>query len=344
MLLDQPERPPRSRPRRVKRRIAGLLAGLGIVFGCAQCLAPADVHDATAKSSLSSSALRAPEPPQAAAAHPPSETLDTRRGTSPIDGRSYMRAPGTRITVFAHRGAPTVAPENTMPSQEAARSAGADWIENDVQPSTDGVPHIMHDATVDRTTNGKGAIRDLTSSHLATLDAGAWFKPEFAGTRVMTLHEQLTDLRTRGGRLLLEIKNPHSRDEIARIVQEVRTAGMAGRVFVQSFDQESLRLTRELAPELPLGLLSDQLDDDPVALAKELRLTSYNPSYHGLAQRPNVVHELHAAGIAVLAWTSDDPRDWAALNDAGVDGIITNRTADLVAWNAAHTTKDGARP
>ncbi|MET7299549.1 glycerophosphodiester phosphodiesterase family protein [Embleya sp. NPDC005575] len=346
MLLDPPGRSPRPRDRyrRAKRRIViGSLTGLGIAFGCVQCLPPAYLHHGT-KSSLTGGNLPASKPPQAAAAHPPSETLDTLRGVPAIDGRSYIRAPGARPMVFGHRGAPNLAPENTLPSDEAARRSGADWIENDVQPSVDGVPHIMHDSTVDRTTNGKGRLRDLTAAHLATLDAGKWFKPSFAGTHVMTLHDQLADLRTHGGRLLLEIKTPHTREEISRIVQEVRLAGMSGRVFVQSFDPESLRITRDLAPELPLGLLRDRLDPDPVALARELRLASYNPSYQGLRQRPQLVAQLHAAGIAVLAWTPDDPKEWAALDNAGVDGIITNRTADLVSWLTTHHGKGTGKP
>ncbi|MFI6582551.1 glycerophosphodiester phosphodiesterase [Embleya sp. NPDC050493] len=343
MLLDPSGRPARPRYRRVKRRIVGSLAGLGIAIGCVQYLAPTYLSN-DSKSSLSSATLPATKPPQAAAAHPPADTLDSRRGGSAVDGRSYIRAPGARPMVFGHRGAPHLAPENTLPSDEAARRSGADWIENDVQPSVDGVPHIMHDVTVDRTTNGKGRLRDLTSAHLATLDAGKWFKPSFAGTRVMTLREQLADLRTHGGRLLLEIKTPHTREEISRIVQEVRLAGMSGRVFVQSFDQESLRITRDLAPELPLGLLREHLDADPVALARELRLASYNPSYQGLRQRPQLVAQLHAAGIAVLAWTPDDPKEWAALDDAGVDGIITNRTADLVSWLTARHGKALGKP
>ncbi|MFE2873953.1 glycerophosphodiester phosphodiesterase [Embleya sp. NPDC059259] len=345
MLLDPPGRAPRPRTRfhRSKRGIVGSLTGLGLAFGCVQCLVPAYLHDG-AKSSLAGATLTPSKPPPAAAAHPPAGIPDTPRGGSAIEGRSYIRVPGARPMVFGHRGAPTLAPENTLPSDEAARRSGADWIENDVQPSVDGVPHIMHDATVNRTTNGKGRLRELTAAHLATLDAGKWFKPSFAGTHVLTLREQLADLRTHGGRLLLEIKTPHTREEISRIVQEVRTAGMSGRVFVQSFDVDSLRITRDVAPELPLGLLRDRLDPDPVALAKELRLASYNPSYQALRQRPQLVQQLHAAGIAVLAWTPDDPKEWAALDEAGVDGIITNRTADLVSWLTTHHAKGTGKP
>ena len=84
-------------------------------------------------------------------------------------------------------------------------------------PSRDGLPFVMHDATVDRTTDGTGAIRSLTAARLKALDAGSWFAPQYAGVRIPTLGEQLADLRTRGGNLLLEIKGAHTRAEVAKM-------------------------------------------------------------------------------------------------------------------------------
>jgi len=167
-----------------------------------------------------------------------------------------------------------------------------------VQPSSDGVPFVLHDSTVDRTTDGTGAIRGLTSTHLKTLDAGSWFSPQYAGEKMPTLAEQLADLRTRGGDLLLEIKGSHTKAQVATVVNVIRAQQMTSRVFVQSFDTGSLKYVRELAPELPLGLLRGTLDAGPAAVAADLGLTAYNP-----------------------------------LEAAGVDGIITNKPAELVAWN-----------
>lgn len=251
------------------------------------------------------------------------------------EANAYLRAPGAPLTVIAHRGASSAAPENTLISDETARRAGADWIENDVQPSKDGIPHILHDDTVDRTTDGKGRIRDLTAAQLAALDAGSWFSPLHTGARVPTLRGQLEDLRTRGGNLLLEIKGKHSKDEVSRIVKDVRDTGMSGRVFVQSFEVDALTFTHELAPDLPLGLLRSNLDADPVALAKQLDLKAYNPSAAGLAKRPGVVADLHRAGVAVMVWTVDDATGWKTLEAGGADAIITNRPAELAGWNAA---------
>ncbi|MGW4034148.1 glycerophosphodiester phosphodiesterase [Streptomyces sp. NPDC004838] len=249
--------------------------------------------------------------------------------------QGFIRPEGSPMTVIAHRGGSSAAPENTLVSDEVGRRGGAEYIENDVQPSKDGVPYVMHDTTVDRTTDGAGPIRDLTSAQLNGLDAGSWFAPAYTGTKVPTLAAQLDDLRTRGGDMLLEIKGSHTRDQVATIVKTVRDSGMTERVFVQSFEVDHLRYARELAPELPLGLLRSGLDEDPVALAKELRLASYNPSDGALAKRPGVVADLHAAGVAVMVWTVDSADRWKALESMGVDAVITNRPAELSGWNAA---------
>ncbi|KOX23341.1 MULTISPECIES: glycerophosphodiester phosphodiesterase [unclassified Streptomyces] len=292
---------------------------------------------AVAVATLATVFVTAPSPPS-----PPSSTSEPS-APRPVErdakapGSRWIRPAGAPMTVFAHRGTSSAAPENTLVSDEVARRGGAKWIENDVQPSKDGVPYILHDSTVDRTTDGTGPVRSLTSAQLDALDAGSWFAPAYAGARVPTLAAQLADLRERGGNLLLEIKGRHSRAEVARIVREVRDQDMATRVFVQSFDVTALRYVRELAPELPLGLLRDAVDADPVALSGELGLAAYNVSHVALAQRPEVVGALHAAGVAVNVWTVDAPAHWKAMDDLGVDGIITNRPAELSGWTAGRS-------
>ncbi|GAB2611930.1 hypothetical protein GCM10027269_80290 [Kribbella endophytica] len=254
---------------------------------------------------------------------------------TPLAKESFVRKPGDPLRVWAHRGGSSAAPENTAASDEVARRGRAEWIENDVQPTKDGVPIILHDDTVDRTTNGSGLVRNLTAAQIAGLDAGSWFAPAFTGQRVPTLGQQLDGLKTRGGNLLLEVKGAHTRDSVARIVTEIRNRAMTSRVFVQSFEPEHLRWMHELAPELPLGLLRSTLDPDPVAIAKDLGLSAYNPSDAAFQTRPGIVAELHAQGVAVNVWTVDDATRWNSLEKAGVDGIITNRSAELYGWNSA---------
>ncbi|MET7755721.1 glycerophosphodiester phosphodiesterase family protein [Streptomyces sp. NPDC005389] len=272
------------------------------------------------------------------AAAPPSLAALRPAGRDTVAASPWLRPAGTPVTVIAHRGASSAAPENTLIAGEVARRGGAVWIENDVQPSEDGVPYVLHDATVDRTTDGTGPIRSLTSGELDSLDAGSWFAPAFAGAHVPTLEAQLADLRLRGGRLLLEVKGQHTYDQVRRIVELVREQGMSDRVFVQSFEVTHLRYVHELAPELPLGLLRDTLDADPVALAEDLHLASYNPSDRALSTRPEVVGDLHAAGVAVNVWTVDTPARWKALDALGVDGIITNRPTELGGWSSGRVS------
>ncbi|MFD7322586.1 glycerophosphodiester phosphodiesterase [Streptomyces sp. NPDC059875] len=311
--MSEPQTPPAG-PRRGRRRKAAV--ALALALSCASIAAFLTMREASS----------APAAVQA------TTTSGQKRAAN-----VFLRAPGSPVTVIAHRGASSAAPENTLVSDEVARRGGARWIENDVQPSEDGVPYVLHDSTVDRTTDGTGPIRGLTAAELDALDAGSWFAPSFTGARVPTLAAQLDDLRLRGGNLVLEIKGRHSRDEVARIVKEVRDHGMAGRVLVQSFDPDALRHTRALAPELPLGLLRDTLDPDPVAVARELGLSTYNPSATALSARPETVPKLHAAGIAVMAWTVDSPARWKSLDALGTDAIITNRPTELTGWNAARS-------
>ncbi|WP_229398439.1 glycerophosphodiester phosphodiesterase [Micromonospora okii] len=281
-----------------------------------------------------SSLTRSTDGGQALVVNGGSVSFDDVRVTE-LPPNGYLRPAGAPLSVIAHRGASAAAPENTLVAQEVARRAGADFVENDVQPSRDGVPFVLHDTTVDRTTDGTGAIRALTAAQLKALDAGSWFAPQYAGARLPTLAEQLADLRTRGGNLLLEIKGAHTRAEVARIVEVIRAERMTARVFVQSFEVDALRHTRELAPELPTGLLRSSLDADPVAVARELGVTAYNPTGAALLARPAVVADLHRAGVAVMAWTVDSPAQWQQLERIGTDAIITNRPAELAGWNAA---------
>ncbi|MEU9994157.1 glycerophosphodiester phosphodiesterase family protein [Streptomyces sp. NPDC050848] len=260
---------------------------------------------------------------------------------------AFQRVDAERLAVVAHRGASSLAPENTMVAQEVGRRSGAEFIENDVRFSRDGVPVLMHDATLDRTTDGTGKVGTLSAAQIGLLDAGSWFAPAFAGARVPTLAEQLADLRTRGGSLLLETKEADSIEDIATVIDVVRAEKMTGRVLVQSFDPQHLRWVRALAPEIPLGLLRDKLDADPVAVSKELGLAMYIPSGVALEARPGVVGDLHEAGLGVWVWTVDTAERWDRYDRYGVDGIITNRAGELTGWingRGAGTGVSGTAP
>jgi glycerophosphoryl diester phosphodiesterase len=239
-----------------------------------------------------------------------------------------------RPLVVAHRGASVTAPENTMAAFRAAWSAGASWLETDTQPTVDGVPVLIHDELLDRTTTGTGAVREFRALDLAALDAGSWFAPEFSGERVPELSQLLAELPA-DGRVFLEVKGPHTPDQVLAVLQVCRASGADDRVLLQSFERDVLAEIRRISAGRPVGLLTTTWDDDPIAACRALGAISYNP-HHALLWRQSdpvgAVTDLHAAGIAVSVWTADDPADWGLLTGIGVDAIMTNAPAALVNW------------
>jgi len=221
-----------------------------------------------------------------------------------------------------------VVPENTLPAFLAAWESGATWVEADTQPTADGIPVILHDDSVNRTTTGSGPVRAHTADQLAALGV-----PGLPGSHVPRLRE-LVDLLTPQRALLLEIKGRHSAGEVRVVLETSRAAGRAARVFPQSFEVPVLKHLRAIEPTMPFGLLVEEIDRDPVTRCRAIGAVAYNPDYREVIARPTVVADLRRAGITVAAWTSDDPSEWELLTRAGVDAIITNTPAELLAWQA----------
>ncbi|MGP4032962.1 glycerophosphodiester phosphodiesterase family protein [Pseudarthrobacter sp. 1C304] len=251
------------------------------------------------------------------------------------DTESLLVRPGEQPAVIAHRGLSSVIPENTLQALLSGGRSGADWIEMDVNTTKDGIPVVIHDNTVDRVTAGTGDVSVLTADYIAGLETGSWFAPAYSGAKVPTLAEFLDQTETEGTGLLLEVKGPETREEVQRTIDLIRDRGMFSQTILQSFDTNVLQYARDYAPTLRLGLLRGALDADVVAAAKQVGAVTYNPSWNALAARPGAIKELHDAGIAVMPYTVDSPRQWQAMTDAGVDGIITNRAGALVGFQSA---------
>ena len=147
---------------------------------------------------------------------------------------------GSRPLVIAHRGYSAVVPENSLAAVDAARALGVDFIEVDTSTSADGVPVILHDPDLDRTTNRKGPVVNLTAEELSFVDAGSWMGPGFNGVRIPTLSAVMRDIQHRGGELLLELKGEWSSGAVSRISELVVETGIADRMVVQSFNIETL--------------------------------------------------------------------------------------------------------
>lgn len=235
----------------------------------------------------------------------------------------------------AHRGYSTVAPENTLPAFAAAVRAGATVVEFDVRTTRDGVPVVIHDRTVNRTTDGQGRIWDLTYDQVDALDAGSWFGAGFTGLRVPSLAATLDLLAPEPVGLLVEIKPPATLDEVKSIVAQLAERDLLDRTVVQSFDTDVVRKVRDVAPEVRRGLLLFRFDAETVELSRELGVAYCNPSVEDVLGGPETMAALAEAGIGVMPWTPNDIAQWRPLADAGVAGLITDLVGELTGWAAS---------
>ncbi|MGP4000663.1 glycerophosphodiester phosphodiesterase family protein [Streptomyces sp. 8N706] len=235
----------------------------------------------------------------------------------------------SRTYAIGHRGAPEIAPENTIASLEAAADRGADWVETDVQLTKDGQPVIMHDATVDRTTDGTGRVDELTAEEISRLTVKG-------GGRVPTLEQALSSLKGRSARLLLEIKGPQPSAEVNHVLRLVSEAGMTERTVLQSFDENVVRDAAASPHRTKVALLRSTLDSDPVATARKFSLSAYAVKFNGLSARPAAVDQLKAAGVEVFVWTVDTESQWQTATSWGVAGVITDRPDQFLHWRESH--------
>jgi glycerophosphoryl diester phosphodiesterase len=235
-----------------------------------------------------------------------------------------------RPLVVAHRGASGHAPENTLASFELALRMGADAIECDVHLSRDGQLFVLHDFTVDRTTNGQGAVGQMSSAELRRLDAGSWRGLEFAGERLPILPEVL-DLARGRARVAVELKHgPVYYPGIEQaLAAAIHYAGMAEDTLVISFDHPALRRLRELAPEVAVGVLYAARPVDAVALARAADAQILEPQWSMVTAED--VEQAHAAGLLVVPWAVNDPAQMSAVLALGVDGLATDYPDRLLA-------------
>ncbi|MFH9086098.1 glycerophosphodiester phosphodiesterase [Streptomyces sp. NPDC017673] len=244
-------------------------------------------------------------------------------------------------TVIAHRGASTYAPENTLAAVDKAAELGFSWVENDVQRTKDGQLIVLHDETLERTTDAEEVfpdrapwrVRDFTAAEVARLDAGSWFSPVYAGARVPTLKEYMRRIERNHEKLVLEIKNPELYPGIEQ--QTLKLLGNEGwldgrhlgRLIVQSFSADSVRTVHELKPAVVTGYLGTPTVAE---LPRFTRFTDLiNPSYGSLSRGYVAsVHALsgpHGRSLDLFAWTVDDAATAREVAGYGVDGIITNK-------------------
>ncbi|MHA1863138.1 MAG: glycerophosphodiester phosphodiesterase [Candidatus Thorarchaeota archaeon] len=213
--------------------------------------------------------------------------------------------------VVAHRGASGLAPENTMLAHRVAFETGAHMIEIDVQETEDGKLVCIHDFDVDRTTNGTGAIAELSYREIRELDAGD-------GEKIPTLEEVLD--YTRGKlQLNIELKVTDIEEKVLDFVKERK---MISDVMISSFLHATLVSTRNLHTKVSTAVLVTELRDAMISYVNELEANALNPNHKTITA--DLVNDAHSNNILVFPWTVNDSSRMQALYKLGVDGIITN--------------------
>ena len=232
--------------------------------------------------------------------------------------------------VIAHRGASSYAPENTLAAFDLALAMGARHLELDVDLTSDGHVVVIHDDSVDRTTDGSGPVTGHTLAALRELDAGSWFGAAFAGARIPTLDEVLVRYQGRA-HVHAEIKG-HTTSLSHRTADLVRHHRMVDQVTVTSVQRVRLEEMRAYAPELPTGWLVGEASEATITQAHGMAVTQICPSAKTVT--PELVRRLHAEGFVVRAWGVTTEALMRQVVEAGADGMTVNFPDKLLAFLA----------
>lgn len=226
---------------------------------------------------------------------------------------------------IAHRGAVRQAPENTMAAFSKALEIGVDGLEFDVQLSRDGIPVVIHDEMLERTTGSAGLVKDYTLSELQSLDAGGWFDPQFKGASIPTLEEVLDQFK--GSKLLfnIELKSgiilyPGLEEAVLKMIADRK---LEERTVVSSFNHYSLVTCRQLNPHIRTGLLYVAGLYEPWHYARTLGCYSVHPLFYNL-QMPDLVRGFKEHNLPIFTWTVNEEKYMKMMVMAEIEAIITD--------------------
>lgn len=229
--------------------------------------------------------------------------------------------------IAAHRGGGKVAPENTLDGINAGVRLGLKMIEFDAKLSADNVVFLLHDDSVDRTSNGHGAAKNLRYGEIEQLDAGSWFDPNFAGARMPTLAQVAARCFSHGLATNIEIKPCEGRDvETGHLVAQEAArlwTGADPAPLLSSFSYAALEAAAEAAPDLPRGMLYEAIPGDWRAQTAALACVSLHADHKKLDER--LVAEIKDSGLRILAYTVNEPERARELVKWGVDIVCTDR-------------------
>lgn len=240
------------------------------------------------------------------------------------------------LQVIGHRGASGTRPENTLVSFRRAVELGAHMVELDAQLTADGHVVVLHDDTLDRTTNARGRADGYSWRELSRLDAGTWHSAPYAGETLPTLAAVASFARAHKFAVNVEIKPMPGREREtgAAVALDAKSlwSGVATPPLLSSFSEVALEAARDAAPELPRAYLLDELPGDWRERALGLECVALDFRHTLLTGA--LVRDVRAAGFRVLAWTVNDPRRVDALDEFGVDSVITD-AIDIVSPDVA---------
>lgn len=227
------------------------------------------------------------------------------------------------MLVLAHRGYSSKAPENTMAAFELALQAGAHGLELDVHLTKDGEVVVIHDATLERTTDGVGFVEEHTLAELQKLDAGSFFASEFKDERIPTLNQVCELIKKSDGLLNVEMKAALGFEKLnERLIDVLSAHGLEEQTIISSFNHYALAHLKQLRPQLRTGILYNAALVDPWVYAKSIGASALHPYYLGII--PEIVMGAQQNGMMVNTWTVDEKVDIKRMISAKVDCLITN--------------------
>lgn len=237
-----------------------------------------------------------------------------------------------RPILFAHRGDNVSAPENTLPAFSQALQKGADGIELDAKLTADGHVIVIHDETVNRTTEGAGRVGSFTLEAIRKLDAGSWFDPKFAGTKIPLL-EEVFETAGKDKLINIELTNYFSPYDglAAKVCELIKRHNNAGQIIFSSFSPYNLKLTGRIMPDVPRGLLARAGLLGLWARSFGFMFGDYQALHpHITSASREQIQRAHRVKRRIIVWTANSPEDVQRLRDWGADGIITDDPAAAV--------------
>lgn len=235
----------------------------------------------------------------------------------------------SKTKVIAHRGGKVWAPENTMEAFKKSIALAVDGIELDIHRCKSGEIVVIHDETIDRTTDGKGLIKEMTYDELQKYSAGLWFSSKFKNEKIPLLKDvlKLVDGKVH---LFIEVKNAPIRyvgleGDLAKLLDSYKHKD---KITVISFDHQFLKRFHKLAPQYSIGFLDVAIVSDIGSYARSIGAKAWNPGFGEI--RKDAVEVAHKEGLTVNPWTINGKKKWQSALEMGVDGIITDDPLGLI--------------